>query len=152
MTAKRAANQAPNRLIRQLHLYGGLFICPLSLIFAISTIRLNHGWQRPPDKTTTNMALLISADLLADVTNLRATEDVTPEERVAAWKPLVNYIVKTLDLQGEIAGTGAVRNGRAMFNVARPGGVCVWMPTSGHRKRPLPSSGRGCLARCATYT
>ncbi len=62
MTAKRAFNETFHRFTRQLHLYGGLFLCPFLLIFAISTIRLNHGWQRPPDKTTTTMALPIPAD------------------------------------------------------------------------------------------
>ena len=29
---------------RQLHLYLGLFICPFILLFAVSTIFLNHRW------------------------------------------------------------------------------------------------------------
>ena len=66
MTGKRAFNEGLNRVTRQLHLYGGLFLCPFLLIFAISTIRLNHGWQRPPDETTTTVALPIPIDLLAD--------------------------------------------------------------------------------------
>ena len=31
------------RWLRQLHLYFGVFICPFLLIFAVSTIMLNHG-------------------------------------------------------------------------------------------------------------
>ena len=62
MTIKRAVNETFNRFTRQLHLYGGLFLCPFLLIFAVSTIRLNHGWQRPPDETTTTVALPIPAD------------------------------------------------------------------------------------------
>ena len=30
------------RWLRQLHLYFGVFICPFLLIFAVSTIMLNH--------------------------------------------------------------------------------------------------------------
>ena len=121
MTTKQTFNEVVNRFTRQLHLYGGLFLCPFLLIFAISTIRLNHGWQRPPDETTTTVTLPIPADLLADVTNREATDDMTFGERAAAGQPLLDHIVTTLDLQGEIAGAGVVRNGRTMLNVARPG-------------------------------
>ena len=121
MTIKRAVNETFNRFTRQLHLYGGLFLCPFLLIFAVSTIRLNHGWQRPPDETTTTVALPIPADLLADVTNRQVTDDMTFGERAAAGQPLLDHIVTTLDLQGEIAGAGVVRNGRTALNVARPG-------------------------------
>ncbi len=121
MTTKRTFNEAVNGFTRQLHLYGGLFVCPFLLIFAVSTIRLNHGWYRPPDEKTTTVALPIPADLLADVTNRQVTDDMTFEERAAAGQPLFDHIVTTLDLQGEIAGAGVVRNGRTMLNVARPG-------------------------------
>jgi len=30
---------------RKLHLYFGLFVCPYVLIFAVTTIMLNHGWK-----------------------------------------------------------------------------------------------------------
>jgi len=121
VTTKRTFNEAVNGFTRQLHLYGGLFVCPFLLIFAVSTIRLNHGWYRPPDEKTTTVALPIPADLLADVTNRQVTDDMTFEERAAAGQPLLDHIVTTLDLQGEIAGAGVVRNGRTMLNVARPG-------------------------------
>lgn len=32
---------------RDLHLYAGLFISPFILVFAISTLYLNHGWRAP---------------------------------------------------------------------------------------------------------
>ena len=121
MTAKRTFNEALDRFTRQLHLYGGLFVCSFLLIFAISTIRLNHGWNRPPDETMITVALPIPADVLVDVTNPQVTDDMTPEEQAAARQALVDHIVTTLDLHGEIAGAGAVRNGRTMLNVARPG-------------------------------
>ena len=121
MTAKRAFNEALNRFTRQLHLYGGLFVYSFLLIFAISTIRLNHGWHRPPNETTTTAGLPISAEMLAGVTNRQVTDDMTPEEQAAARQALIDHIVTTLDLHGEIAGAGAVRNGRTMLNVARPG-------------------------------
>jgi hypothetical protein len=121
VTAKRTFNEALDRFTRQLHLYGGLFVCSFLLIFAISTIRLNHGWNRPPDETMITVALPIPADVLVDVTNPQVTDDMTPEEQAAARQALVDHIVTTLDLHGEIAGAGAVRNGRTMLNVARPG-------------------------------
>jgi hypothetical protein len=34
--------------IRSLHLYFGLFVSPLVLVFAISTIMLNHNWKPNP--------------------------------------------------------------------------------------------------------
>ena len=120
MTGKRAFYAGLNRVTRQLHLYGGLFVCPFLLIFAISTIRLNHGWHRPPNETTTTAGLPISAEMLAGVTNRQVTDDMAPEERAVARQALVDHIITTLDLHGELAGAGAVRNGRTMLNVARP--------------------------------
>ena len=117
VTAKRAFNETLNRFVGQFHLYGGLFICSFLLVFAISTIRMNHGWHQPPDETTTTVALPIPADVLADI----MTDDMAPEERAVARQLLVDHIVTTLNLHGEIAGAGAVRNGRTMLNVARPG-------------------------------
>ena len=78
---------------------------------------MNHGWHQPPDETTTTVALPIPADVLADI----MTDDMAPEERAVARQLLVDHIVTTLNLHGEIAGAGAVRNGRTMLNVARPG-------------------------------
>ena len=82
---------------------------------------MNHGWHQPPDQTTTTVALPIPADVLADITNRQVTDDMAPEERDVARQLLVNHIVTTLNLHGEIAGAGAVRDGRMMLNVARPG-------------------------------
>lgn len=121
MTTKQTFNEVVNRFTRQLHLYGGLFLCPFLLIFAVSTIQLNHDWYRPPDETTTTVALPIPAVLLVDITSRQVTDDMTFEERAAAGQPLLDHIVTTLDLRGEIAGAGVVRNGRTMLNVARPG-------------------------------
>jgi hypothetical protein len=121
VTAKRTFNEALDRFTRQLHLYGGLFLCPFLLIFAVSTIQLNHGWYQPPDGTTTTVGLPIPAEMLVDVTNRQVTDDMTFEERAAAGQPLLDHIVEKLKLQGEIAGAGVVRNGRTMLNVARPG-------------------------------
>ena len=88
VTAKRTFNEALDRFTRQLHLYGGLFVCSFLLIFAISTIRLNHGWNRPPDETMITVALPIPADVLVDVTNPQVTADMTPEEQAAARQAL----------------------------------------------------------------
>ena len=67
------------------------------------------------------LALPIPADLLADVTNCQVTDDMTFGEQTASGQPLLDHIVTTLDLQGEIAGAGVVRNGRTALNIARPG-------------------------------
>lgn len=46
--------------MRDLHLYTGLFLCPFVLIFAVSTILLNHTWlpwDGGPDDTVVEMSL-----------------------------------------------------------------------------------------------
>ena len=113
VTAKRAFNETLNRFVGQFHLYGGLFICSFLLIFVISTIRMNHGWHQPPDETTTTVALPIQADVLADI----MTDDMAPEERAVARQLLVDHIVTTLNLHGEIAGAGAGLVKRVEVNV-----------------------------------
>lgn len=40
--------KSPSTWIRDLHLYLGLFISPFLLVFAISTLFLNHRWKVPP--------------------------------------------------------------------------------------------------------
>ena len=45
MKRKRSISTSFYQWLRQLHLYFGLFICPYIVIFAVSTIMLNHRWD-----------------------------------------------------------------------------------------------------------
>jgi len=40
--------------IRDLHFYLGLLLCPFILVFAVSTLLLNHPGQRPPEGSNRN--------------------------------------------------------------------------------------------------
>jgi hypothetical protein len=42
--------------MRDIHLYLGLFLSPLILIFAVSTLLLTHQWRPAPDATSQNTA------------------------------------------------------------------------------------------------
>jgi hypothetical protein len=82
---------------RKLHLYTGLFI---------STLYLNHSVRvKPVDEAQGTVPIEVAA----------GTEGMD----------LVNQVLKKLELSGEVAGRGQVRNNQATFRVARPGTVKV---------------------------
>lgn len=86
---------------RQLHLYLGLFICPFIVVFAISTIFLNHTWRPSPHIE-------------------KITQPVQIPEGIEK-KALVKDILQQLNLTGEIIGNGNVRNNKTTFRVTKPG-------------------------------
>ncbi|MDA1277729.1 MAG: PepSY-associated TM helix domain-containing protein [Verrucomicrobia bacterium] len=91
---------------RALHLYFGLFISPFILIYAISTLFLNHSIRaRPSDKEPTVVPISVGADL--------------------DGMDLVNSVLGQLGLSGEILGQGVVRNGKTMIRVVRPGAIKI---------------------------
>jgi len=91
---------------RKLHLYTGLFISPFVLLYAISTLYLNHSVRvKPVDEAQGTVPIEVAA----------GTEGMD----------LVNQVLKKLELSGEVAGRGQVRNNQATFRVAHPGTVKV---------------------------
>jgi hypothetical protein len=57
-------------VVRDLHLYFGLFISPFVLVFAVSVFVLVHSWlpaarQQPPARTVQNLSLPASIDFAA---------------------------------------------------------------------------------------
>lgn len=91
---------------RSAHLYLGIFICPFLLVYAISTILLNHSVRPTPQQSD------------PEVVPLNLTEGQTGEA-------LVENVLTQLKLSGEIAGRGMVRNGKTVIRVQRPGRVKV---------------------------
>ena len=83
---------------RQLHLYLGLFICPFIVLFAVSTIYLNHVWRPVPsgDKTTHPIQIPEGVEKMA----------------------LVKNVMQQLNLTGEVIGRGNVRNNKTTFRVS----------------------------------
>ena len=92
---------------RQLHLYLGLFICPFILLFAISTIFLNHSIRPQPQE---------QGDAI--VVEVQLPQDAEPKERL-------DSVLQQLNLTGEIFGRGNVRNNRMIFRVVRPGQIKI---------------------------
>ena len=88
-----------NRWTRDLHLYFGLFVCPFLLIFAITTILLNHG-VRPE----------VESEKSATTVNL----DGVPEEELA------DSVLRQLDLSGETFARVLEEQNRLNLSVARP--------------------------------
>ena len=91
---------------RKLHLYAGLFISPFLLLYAVSTIYLNHSVRpKPVDEELGTMPLQLDPGL--------------------EGMDLVNEVLAQLELSGEIAGRGQVRNNQTVIRVARPGVIKV---------------------------
>ena len=98
-------NRSTSKLLfdwtRRLHFYFGLFVSPFILIFSISTIMLNHGWQPVPQELTNTVPLQIDESLQG--------------------AQLVSQVTSQLNLRGEIIGNGVVRDNKTMIVVMRPG-------------------------------
>jgi len=95
-------------IIRKLHLYLGLFISPYILIFALSTIMLNHNWRLGEETAgkdnTKRFAKQIKAPVGAG--SLAQAKD----------------ILEQLNLTGEIGYINHLpREGRLIFPVMKPG-------------------------------
>jgi hypothetical protein len=98
-------NRSTSKLLydwtRRLHFYFGLFVSPFILIFSVSTIMLNHGWQPVPQEFTYTVPLPIDESLKG--------------------AQLVSQLTSQLNLRGEIIGNGVVRDNKTMIVVMRPG-------------------------------
>lgn len=90
---------------RQLHLYLGIAVSPFLLVFAVSTILLNHGVTPSPIEEKSTVPIQI--------------------ENGMEGGALVESVLNQLQLTGEVVGRGQVRNGRTMVRVAKPGNVKI---------------------------
>lgn len=91
---------------RGLHLYLGLFISPFLLLYAISTLFLNHSVRPSP------------ADSQPQKVSLQLAEGIEP-------KALVSSVLEQLELSGEVSGGRAIRNNRTTLRVVRPGSIKI---------------------------
>lgn len=90
---------------RQLHLYLGIAVSPLLLVFAITTILLNHG--------------VIPSPVIQDTTVSVALDDGLE------GSALVESVLEQLNLTGEVVGRGQIRNGKTTIQVAKPGNAKI---------------------------
>lgn len=90
---------------RQLHLYLGIAVSPILLVFAVSTLFLNHGVKPNPSESKETVPLTLDAAL--------------------EGKALVASVLEQLGMSGEVAGNGQIRNGRTLIRVARPSGAKI---------------------------
>lgn len=94
--------------MRDLHLYAGLFISPFILVFAVSTLMLNHTWKpwTSAEVEKTTASVIIPADLKNGIEGV----------------PAAKKILQQLNVSGEI---GFVRhqpqNQRLLIPVFKPG-------------------------------
>jgi hypothetical protein len=132
---------------RQLHLYVGVFLCPFLVVFAISTIVLNHPSPPDPDnpkfvKTTETVPLSIPAlvtDNLATaqekLTEAQAITGDSEEDKAAkqaanlaantannaAASALTEHALQELGLTGELMAFGPIRNNQKKISLMVPG-------------------------------
>src|SRR5204863_2583276 len=85
------------RLIRDLHLYVGLFISPFVLVFSISVFFLVHAW-RPRIASETPTARVVSALLLPG------------DLQMLSGRPLIDALKPTLEKAGVHGEVGFVRH------------------------------------------
>jgi len=98
------------RWTRDLHLYGGLFLSPFLLVFAVSVFFLNHGKVAPGQwmsvETVQNVQVPVDIDR------------VQGQEAIAAGQT----IMRQVGVDGEIGFTRFVRQTRHfIFPVSKPG-------------------------------
>lgn len=73
---------------RRLHLYLGIAVSPILLVFAVSTLFLNHGVKPSPSESKETISLVISEGL--------------------EGKELVANVLDQLQLSGEVIGNGQI--------------------------------------------
>jgi hypothetical protein len=101
MTAQPPKKKRFYQLNRQAHLYLGIAISPFLLIFAITTILLNHGVKPSPSEDKMTVPIQLDDSL--------------------EGKELVADVLSQLNLSGEVIGNGQARNGHTIIRVMRPG-------------------------------
>jgi hypothetical protein len=78
------------RLIRDLHLYLGLFISPFVLVFAISVFFLVHSWLPRIASETSTTRVVSALPLPADLQTLR--DDRLSMRLSPLWKSLTSAV------------------------------------------------------------
>ncbi len=106
MKSKSPSSRTLARWVRELHLYIGLFLSPFILVYAVSTLFLNHSVRTTPTDRG------------------REVVPITVEDGLEGM-PLVHSVLQQLEISGEILGRGMVRNDKTTFRVARPGTVKI---------------------------
>jgi hypothetical protein len=100
------------RLIRDLHLYSGLFITPFVLVFAISVFFLVHSWLPRIAPETSTTRVVSSVPLPVDLANL-------------SGRPLIDALRPALEQAGVPGEVGFVRHmvkeGKLTIPVTIPG-------------------------------
>ncbi len=101
MNSNRSASTSFYRWARELHLYFGLFICPFILIFAVTTIMLNHRWK-------------------AEIQVEKTSAPIRIEEGLGNFEQ-AKSVLQQLNLSGEIHLRGRAENERLHVRVEKPG-------------------------------
>jgi len=115
MTRKRSVSTRFYQWTRQLHLYFGLFLCPFVVIYAVTTIMLNHRWhfEGEVEKTSVTVQLEEGLEDAAQGEQVLRQLGVSGETfvrrlpkqnalRISAAKPALNVAI-TVDLDTQIA-------------------------------------------------
>lgn len=135
------------QLNRQLHLYVGIFLSPLLVLFAISTIVLNHPSPRDPDnprfsESTSTVPLNIppqvtdnlklarekqdeSTRIADDGEAMQAATQASKKARNAAASALAEHTLQELGLEGEVFAFGPIRNNKKKVTVMVPGRTTI---------------------------
>jgi hypothetical protein len=100
------------RWTRDLHLYFGLFLCPFVLVFAISTVVLNHPSLEPATSDASGRASVSGIEIPDGL------ERLTGMERVASLQP----ILRKAGVSGEVEWiTYNPKESRMIIPVVKPG-------------------------------
>ena len=81
---------------RQLHLYFGVFICPFLLIFAVSTIMLNHQIRFTAEEEVTPVPVAIPEEIVARVNDPAVLAGMDKAEKAAARRALADHLLASL--------------------------------------------------------
>lgn len=98
------------RWTRDLHLYLGLYLCPFVLVFAISTILLNHAWK--PGAVTPRRTVFKEVAVPAELETARGMDRVRHARKILAQ----------VGVSGEIDFIRTIpREHRIVIPVTKPG-------------------------------
>lgn len=98
------------RWTRDLHLYLGLYLCPFALVFAISTILLNHAWK--PGAVTPRRTVFKEVAVPAELERTQGMDRVREARKILAQ----------VGVSGEIDFIRAIpRENRIVIPVTKPG-------------------------------
>lgn len=79
---------------RDLHLYVGLFISPFVLVFAISTIYLNHAWRAPTTPTLSSPNSPVPIQIPDGMGSLEQAKGILRQLNVAGEVEFIRHLAK----------------------------------------------------------